>query len=186
MVNGIVGMKKALLGMRFQMPSKSLPLPDFDLLHSLFEVKDGILYNKVQRKMQPAGIEAGCQRGRYKWVKINSQRYSAHRVIFYMTHGYCSEYIDHIDGNGLNNKPENLRPATLSENKCNQKIYKSNTSGVKGVYWCKPKNTWVAQIAFNNRRRTLGRFKTKELAEEFIDLAREMLHGNFANKGITA
>ena len=168
------------------MPRKALPLPSLELLSSLFEHRDGKLYNKVRRKMMPVGAESGCEKNGYRWVSINKQRYSVHRVIFYMTHGYCSEYIDHIDGNGLNNKPENLRPATLSENKCNQKIYKSNTSGVKGVYWCKPKNTWVAQIGFNNRRRTLGRFKTKELAEEFIDLAREMSHGNFANKGITA
>ena len=166
------------------MPSKALPLPDFDVLHSLFEIKEGILYNKTQRKMQPAGIEAGCQKGRYRWVKINHQRYAVHRIIFFMTHGYCSEYIDHIDNNGLNNKPENLRPATLSENKCNQKIYKSNTSGVKGVYWLESKKKWVAQIGFNNRRKTLGRFETKELAAECVSLARQTLHGNFANNGV--
>jgi hypothetical protein len=168
------------------MPRKALPLPSLEILNSLFELKDGVLYNKVKRKMMPAGIEAGCEKGGYRWVKIHHQRYSAHRIIFYMTHGYCPEYIDHIDGNGLNNKPENLRRATLSENKCNQKIYKNNTSGVKGVYWCNPKNAWIAQIAFNNRRRTLGRFETKELAENCVTLARVEMHKNFANKGVTA
>ena len=168
------------------MPRKALSLPPIEVLNSLFDLRDGVLFNKVKRKMMPAGVESGCQKGRYRWIKVDGQRYAAHRIIFYMTHGYCPEYIDHIDGNGLNNKPENLRPATLSENKCNQKIYKSNTSGIKGVYWCKPKNAWVAQIAINKRRKTLGKFETKELAAECVNLARQTLHGNFANKGVVA
>ena len=127
-----------------------------------------------------AGMRSGCQKDGYVFVKIDGQRYSAHRLIFFMAHGYCPEYIDHVDGNGLNNKIENLRPATLSQNKANQKKYSSNTSGVKGVYWCKPKNAWIAQIAYNNKRRTLGKFETKDLAAEFVNLAREMLHGSYA------
>ena len=166
------------------MPRKSLPLPSLALLQSLFDVKDGILYNKVQRKMMPAGVEAGCAKDGYRWVKVDGQRYAVHRIVFYMTHGYCPEYIDHVDGNGLNNHPENLRPATLSQNKCNQRVYSNNTSGVKGVYWCRPKNAWVAQISINNRRRTLGQFETKELAQDLVGLARDMLHGSFANHGV--
>lgn len=166
------------------MRSKPLPLPNIEKLNSLFVLREGVLFNKIKRKMNPVGVEAGTQKNGYRWVKIDKQRYAVHRIIFFMTHGFCPELIDHIDGNGLNNKPSNLRAATLSENKCNQKIYKNNTSGVKGVYWCRPKNGWVAQIGINNRRRTLGQFKTKDLAEEFIDLARSMLHGEFANKGV--
>jgi hypothetical protein len=166
------------------MPRKAIPLPSAKRLEELFVLQEGVLINKIKRKMRPEGIEAGCEKNGYRYVKIDGKRYAVHRVIFFMANGYCPEYIDHIDGNGLNNNPKNLRPATLSENKCNQKLYKSNTSGVKGVYWLETKKSWVAQIAMNNRRRTLGRFNTKELAEEFINLARLMLHGEFANKGI--
>ena len=162
------------------MPRKALPLPSIELLHSLFVKEDGVLLNKIDRKMVKAGQRSGCEKDGYIWIKINGQRYSAHRLIFLMHHGYCPEYIDHVDGNGLNNHIENLRPATLSQNKANQSVYSNNMSGVKGVYWCQPKNSWVAQIGFNNRRRTLGTFATKELAAEFVSLVREELHGQFA------
>jgi hypothetical protein len=165
------------------MPRKSLPLPPIELLLSLFVVEDGVLLNKIDRKMVKAGQRSGCEKDGYIWVKVNGQRYSAHRLIFFMQHGYCPEYIDHIDGNGLNNRIENLRPATLSQNKANQRVYGNNVSGVKGVYWCHPKKAWVAQIAFNKRRRTLGTFSTKELAAEFVALVRDELHGQFANHG---
>ena len=162
------------------MPRKAIPLPSIEVLNHLFVVKDGVLFNKVDRKMMKAGMRSGGEKDGYVWVKIDNQRYSAHRIIFYMAHGYCPEYVDHIDGNGLNNRIENLRPATLSQNKANQKTYSNNTSGVKGVYWCKPKNGWVAQISYNNQRRTLGKFETKELAAEFLQLVRNELHGRYA------
>ena len=48
--------------------------------------------------------------------------------------------IDHIDGNSKNNKIENLREATLSQNCQNQKIRNTNTSGTKGVWFHKQSN----------------------------------------------
>ena len=155
-------------------------MPPLETLNALFEVKDGVLINKVSRSRATAGHVSGCEKDGYVWVKVNNQRFSAHRIIFLMAHGYCPEYIDHIDGNSLNNLIENLRPATLSENKANQKIYSSNSSGVKGVYWCKPKNAWVAQISFNRVRKTLGHFSTKELAASCVAAARNQMHGEYA------
>ena len=125
------------------MRSKPLPLPDFEKLNSLFVLQEGVLFNKVKRKMSPAGIEAGMQKNGYRWVKIDGQRYAVHRIIFFMTHGFCPDLIDHIDGNGLNNKPNNLRAATLSENKFNQKIYKNNTLfKIHSVLWSQQKKMY--------------------------------------------
>jgi hypothetical protein len=59
----------------------------------------------------------------------------------------------------------------------------NNTSGVKGVSWYKDRNLWCAEIGYNNKTKRLGYFESLELAEEFIDLARQLVHGDFANNG---
>jgi len=50
-----------------------------------------------------------------------------------MVHGECPEYLDHIDEDKSNNRVENLRPSTSSQNKCNIGVRANNTSGVKDV-----------------------------------------------------
>jgi dTDP-glucose pyrophosphorylase len=59
----------------------------------------------------------------------------------------------------------------------------NNTSGVKGVSWNKVKKLWEAEIGYNHQRKRLGYFKSLDLAEEFVDLARQLVHGDFANNG---
>jgi hypothetical protein len=57
-------------------------------------------------------------------------------------------------------------------------------SGYKGVSFHKRIQKWRAQIALHKVVKHLGYFETKELAVEFIELARDMLHNNFANHGV--
>jgi len=159
-------------------------LPAIAILNALLEYRDGKLFSRVNRKTLKTGHEAGCeQRNGYRRIKVNGKAYSTHRIIFHMAHGYCPDILDHIDGNPSNNLIENLRAATMSENKCNQKLYSSNTSGVKGVYWCIPKGAWIAQIGINHRRRTLGRFYNKDDAARCVAQARETLHKEYTNYG---
>jgi hypothetical protein len=70
-----------------------------ELLKQLFDYKDGNLFWKKNKKqitnIEPIGYVRVC---------LNKKQYKAHRVIFLMHHGYLPEYIDHIDGNKLNNK----------------------------------------------------------------------------------
>jgi hypothetical protein len=70
--------------------------------------------------------------------------------------------IDHIDGNPLNNRKYNLRICTHQQNGMNMKIPSHNTSGFKGVTWCKDKNKWRAQIKLNQKMIYLGYYKNKE------------------------
>lgn len=73
-----------------------------------------------------------------------------------------NKYIDHIDGNGLNNCRNNLRESTNSQNQANRGANKRNTSGYKGVVF--DKNKWQAKIGHNRKTIHLGRYKTKEEA----------------------
>jgi hypothetical protein len=67
--------------------------------------------------------------------------------------------VDHIDLNGLNNTRGNLRVATRRQNSANAKKPSTNTSGYKGVSWCRKSNKWVSQIWVNGENIKLGRFE---------------------------
>ena len=98
----------------------------------------------------------GCK-GDYWVVKFQEKHYKAHRVILSL-HGMLDETLvtDHIDGNSLNNRIENLRMCTLADNAKNKRIYKSNSSSVNSVNFMQNKsgNTYVHARVYtlDNRR----------------------------------
>jgi hypothetical protein len=67
-------------------------------------------------------------------------------------------FCDHINGDTLDNRRENLRHVTRSQNCWNAKIRKDNTSSVKGVIWYKNTKKWSARITYKNKRISLGHF----------------------------
>lgn len=101
-----------------------------------------------------------------------------HRYIINAPKGMLT---DHIDGNGLNNQKKNLRLATASDNARNRGKQKNNTSGFKGVSYCKRDNVWRAQIRVFYKDIILGAFKEKELAYKAYIKACKKYHKNFAN-----
>lgn len=151
------------------------------LLKSIFDYSNGELYWKIRPSpKRNVGDCAGTISGSYKKIQVFGKTYQAHRLIFLMIHGYLPKIIDHIDNNKWNNKIENLREATNSQNMCNVKIPSSNTSGVKGVCWNKNKNAWQVQLRLHGKLNYLGLYKDKELAELVIFEARNKFHGEFA------
>ncbi len=87
---------------------------------------------------------------------------------------------DHIDGNGLDCRRYNLRPATKAQNQQNQKRRKDNRSGFKGVHWSAQKGKWQAHIQAHGRRRHLGFFADPVDGARAYDKAARELHGVFA------
>jgi len=88
--------------------------------------------------------------------------------------------IDHINRNGLDNRKENLRLCTNSENQANSGLRKSNRSGFKGVCLKKPQNSWEAQIIHNGKTIHLGIFKESADAARAYDKKAIELKGEFA------
>lgn len=106
--------------------------------------------------------------------KIGGDRVYLHHEVF------GKGFIDHKNGNGLDNRKENLRFATRSQNNCNRRKLDKNIP--KGVYFCKAskKPVYIAQIKFNKKHYYLGRFKTAEEAHEAYKKKAIELHGEFA------
>lgn len=95
-----------------------------------------------------------------------------------------NRYIDHIDGNKLNNQKSNLRFCTRSENNKNVKIETNRTmnssSKYKGVGWYKKYQKWNAKIRSNNIWYNLGYFNDEVEAAKTYDKAALLLHKEFA------
>ncbi len=117
---------------------------------------------------------------RYLIIGVFCQRYRAHRLaVFYMTGQWPSDEVDHKDGDGLNNRWDNLRVATRSQNHANSKRASDNTTGFKGVR--KQRNgRYQARIAIKGKRLHLGTFQTPEAAHAAYCKAAKELFGEFA------
>ena len=113
----------------------------------------------------------------YNIITFNSKRYRAHRLGWLFTYGkWPINHIDHIDGNKINNKINNLRDVTAQENRFNITKINSN-SGYLGVHKTKSKSgSWEARIQVNGKDIYLGNFKTPELASEAYQAAKLKYH----------
>ena len=126
-----------------------------------------------------AGRTAGAvQPNRYWSVMIDRRRYQAHRLgWFLMTGEWPAFIIDHIDGDGGNNRWSNLRRATAQQNGWNSRGYAK--SGYKGVYPT-PSGKWTARIKINGRIINYPSRETPEEAHADYCEAARVHHGAFA------
>lgn len=118
-----------------------------------------------------AGNEyAGCRykSGKHWFTEL------MHRTILGVTTGN----VDHINGNGLDNRRENLRPCTTSQNLANTGLRRDNKTGAKGIWWTGKK--WEVRIRYQRRRFYLGTFTSKIGAVNAYNEAAIRLHGEFA------
>lgn len=157
-----------------------------DLLQELFEYRNGWLYRKVKSSSAKVGDLAGTKHPRGYWhVRINGRYYLAHRLVFLYFNGHLPMYIDHINGDPLDNRIENLRECTRRQNNSNRKVNgKNNTSSYKGVKYSKPHNKWVAQVGGSENRRYLGLFDSALDAAIAYNSAAKELYGEFARLNI--
>lgn len=88
--------------------------------------------------------------------------------------------VDHINGNRLDNRKDNLRLATRSQNLMNRDGKPGHTSKYKGVNYCKITKQWAAKITVSGEIIWLGRFGTEDAAARAYNAAASKFHGHFA------
>ncbi len=142
-------------------------------LNEIYEYDDGLLLNK-----KTGHIYSNFDRDGYIRVRREGREYRAHRIIWEMFNGPIPEgmLIDHIDGDTLNNRIENLRLATRQQNNANSvSRVKDMPKGVIRV-----SKRYRARIYINGKYTSLGMFDTIEEAEAAYNAKAKEIHGEFA------
>jgi len=159
-----------------------------DYLKTILEYQHltGIFIWKIRPAMSVLeGSIAGSITGtpNYIYITIKGKPYAAHRLAFLYMTGNIPKFIDHKDTNKLNNKWDNLREASSVENQANKPVSVTNKLGIKGVCWNTRESRFEAYVQKKGHKKQTKKFKTLEEAVAWVQEARELLHGDFANHG---
>ena len=143
-------------------------LVDDDDYEMLMEHKWSINFNKNNGKHY---AKRNCQtKGARKIIRMHREIMNAPK----------RKQVDHINGNTLDNRKENLRLCTNQQNQWNSKRNKNNTSGYKGVSYRKKHKVYRATINYNDKQIYLGTYKTKEQAALAYNKKAIELYGEYA------
>jgi hypothetical protein len=119
--------------------------------------------------------------GGYRWIGVDGREYLAHRLAWiYMTGVDSACEVDHKNCDRDDNRFDNLREATDSQNMANRGKPANNTSGYKGVSWNKNARKWVASIMRDGRYKYLGLYLTPEAAHAAYVAEADRSFGEFA------
>jgi hypothetical protein len=145
-----------------------------------YDAKTGLF----TRKAQPGCV---AQNG-YRYIKVGPKPRLAHRLAWLMHYGVePGGLVDHINGDREDNRIDNLRIATFSQNAANAKLHTRNTSGLKGASRITKRgrltDKWQSSITVQNKRVHLGTFDTKEAAHAAYLGAARKHYGEYANDG---
>jgi len=115
--------------------------------------------NKVKAWHVAGTTQLMNNKKKYMRIKIHNRKYFSHRLAhLYITGEWPKDQMDHINGDGTNNKWCNLRAVNISENMHNYRMPVTNTSGIVGVSRDIQANRWSAYIHINNKQIKIGRF----------------------------
>lgn len=168
------------------MTYRKLPHLD-DVLRELnYDSETGVFTNRIKRNAAaPLGAISGAvlRKGKgqaYRTISFNKHRIPAQRLAWLIVYGQDPGQlvIDHINGDGLDNRICNLRAVTHQQNLFNSRLSIKNKSGHRGVYW--GGYTWVAYIRAEGKMRYLGSSKVFEEAVAIYQLAANKFRGEFA------
>lgn len=149
----------------------------------IFDYKDGGLYWKISRTNRVhLGDRAGNLRKEgYRRINIGGTFYYEHRLIWLFHHGYLPKQLDHINRTKIDNRIENLRDVSHSQNMMNSIKRENCSSKYKGVTWDNLNKNWRASINKDKIHFNLGSFDSEDDAGEAYNRKAIELFGEFKN-----
>lgn len=159
--------------MKFRMIESEFPV------HLLrYDPETGWIHNLAGNRVGSFGAASH----HYETVCIKRNRILSHRIAWrLMTGEWPKSHIDHKDGNHRNNRWDNLRLASPSQNVCNRLKQKTNTSGTIGVYMDKSVHKWRVNVCYEGTRvqNNVSHSISAVVASRLI---RRVLHGEFSSE----
>jgi len=167
--------------------SGDLPEPSAERLREIYDYDPCTGHLVFRRNTGGTGLKgqvagAICRRapqrgGGYRLMSFNGREWGAHHLVWLWHHGsVAAGHIDHINRNRADNRIENLRVCTASQNLMNRPKQSNNTSGYKGVARVSKSGKWRATLGTKH----LGCFDTPEEAFEAYSAAAAAKFGDFA------
>lgn len=151
-----------------------------------YEPETGFLFwRKKASDKTVIGKRAGWQRSPngYRQVGLVKEIVYEHRLIWLIVTGAFPEFqIDHRNGLKYDNKFDNLREASGTQNLANIGVKRDNTSGTKNVHWCNTKKRWIVKVKRSGSVHHVGAFSDYGTAVIAADAARLAVHGEFASQ----
>lgn len=148
---------------------------DFEsMLRHLFFYREGYVYYRVNRGKKKAGELAGSKVTGfpYRRLSVNRKKFLEHRVIYFLCKGVWPKMVDHINRNKLDNRIENLRAATSSQNAFNKKV---KSVGAR-LHSC---GRWESYAAESGLFKHLGYYSCQTAAMVYSSLYKQKASGGF-------
>ncbi len=172
---------KILIASKEREPRKPLTATRLRELLTYDPASGELRWRTVVGHVEAGSVAGGITRRGYRVLSIDGSKYLAHRIAYlFMVGEFPKLQIDHVDCDKSNNKWDNLRQASRSQNMANRIRFASNTSGYKGVSWCRRESKWMASIRLNKKNTHLGRFDSPEAAHAAYVAAAHQKFGQFA------
>jgi hypothetical protein len=150
-------------------------------VQNILEYRNGRLYWKITSAKAKKGNRAGTWHSLGYWkIQYKGKPYFEHRLVWLYHHGWLPRQLDHINGDKRDNRIENLRPTTDSQNHANVGISKNSKTGYKGVRWIPARKKYAAFIYSGKLSVYIGIFETPEEAAKAYNEAAKEWFGDFA------
>jgi len=126
-----------------------------------------VVNNKYMHSGEVGGVFTGSVRGGYRVVGVGGSTIREHHIVWYLHTGeWPNQPLDHIDGDGANNHPDNLRLSTNKENnRAFRRVREDVSSEWRGVSWSKGRGKWASSCTTaDGVKKHLGRFTCEKEA----------------------
>lgn len=140
--------------------------------------------NQYSRRVVVGSRAGSVSSNGYRYVQIFGTNYAEHHLIWFIQTGqWSNQVIDHINHKRDDNRWENLREVSRADNMRNQSKRTNTLSGEQGIWYCKRRDRYIAELTYNGKKVLQRQFKKFDQAlqareEKLAELGFHENHGN--------